>query len=263
MRRRLIYALVLFLFFVVVTEIGMRVVDPWGAWRYYSDLDALPFRDEPRGVGFSPGVYTFSGWSATILLDGSRYVPETNTRAACTIALVGDSVTFSYGVSDAETWANLVARELPNTRIINMGIPGYNAWNVARTIRHFRADGYFYYFVNNDDQPEPRWDTKWKPASAMEVYLYTWRFAQGFPYTPRPGIAEVIAEIAGNPNVVTVAIDRPSLGRDLAARYPIALIAPYTERISQADAHANVRGNWQIAEAVMPHLRALVSRVCR
>jgi hypothetical protein len=263
-RRRWIYALASFLFLVALIEVPLRVIDPWGAWRYFSEFTSVPLRADPRGYGYPPGVYTFPAWSATMLLDGNRYVPETNTHAACTVALVGDSVTFGYGVNDAETWANLVARELPDVHIINTGLPAANVWNAAKAIQHIRADGYFYLLIGNDHQAAPDWQTKtkWTPASAIEVYLYTWYFAEGLPYVPVPGFEDVVREIASNPKVMIVAFDTPGLGREMAAKYPVALVPHYTKRISRADAHATAQGNWQIAEAVMPHLRALVGKVC-
>lgn len=264
-RRRLIAALAAFLLFAATLEYGVaRIIDPWGAWRYFNDLASLysHYRTDPRGFVVAPGDYHFEGWTATILLDATRYVPETSTWASCTVALVGDSVTFGLGVSDDATWANLVARELPRVRIINTGVPAYNAQNAATTMKQVQADGYFYLLIGNDDEPPPNWQNARPPAWAIQVYLYTWQFAARDPYVPMPGIEGVISEIASSPKVMIVAFDSPGLGRDLAAKYPISLIRPYTERISRADSHANEQGNWQVAEAVMPHLRALISKVC-
>ncbi|HLD08336.1 MAG TPA: hypothetical protein VJB60_04710, partial [Candidatus Peribacterales bacterium] len=42
------------------------------------------------------------------------------------IALVGDSITFGYGVADDETLAAHLQTFLPNFDIQNAGVPGYN-----------------------------------------------------------------------------------------------------------------------------------------
>ena len=40
------------------------------------------------------------------------------------IVVLGDSMAFSYGVEDNEAWPNLLAEQLPGSRIINLGLIG-------------------------------------------------------------------------------------------------------------------------------------------
>jgi GDSL-like Lipase/Acylhydrolase family len=44
--------------------------------------------------------------------------------ATADIVAVGDSLTFGYGVAPDEAWPALIARKLPNTKVINLGLIG-------------------------------------------------------------------------------------------------------------------------------------------
>src|SRR5688572_13884306 len=112
MRRAVIAVLLTFLATLAFIEGGLRLFDPLGARRYLDDAALYVYVHRARGYVMLPGVYQFSNWQVTILSDTSRAVPATNTSAPCTLALIGDSVTFGQGVSDGDTWANLMAKEL-------------------------------------------------------------------------------------------------------------------------------------------------------
>src|SRR5688572_9029835 len=95
-------AAALVLFTLVLIEILLRSVDPWGLY-YFQDLEVMGntiFQADPvRGYLMPDGDYTFTRWRAHIR-DGGRVLPATNIQADCTIAILGDSVAFGYGVND-------------------------------------------------------------------------------------------------------------------------------------------------------------------
>ena len=155
MRRAVAAVCLSILALVLALEFGLRLTDPLGALRYFGDLRAVyaAYREDVSRYAMRPGSYTFSNWQAIILPDGSRRVPDT-APTDCTIVLVGDSVTFGLGVSDGDTWANLVARELPGVQLVNAGVAGASITSVAATIEATRADGYVYLIIDNDDAPE-------------------------------------------------------------------------------------------------------------
>src|SRR3989338_1212867 len=43
-----------------------------------------------------------------------------------TLALLGDSITFGYGVEDNETLGAVLQREFPEHAVVNAAVPGYN-----------------------------------------------------------------------------------------------------------------------------------------
>jgi hypothetical protein len=261
-RRTVVAVLLAFLATVGAIEGGLRLVDPLGALRYFGDLRSVYalYQEDKRGFVIAPGAHAFSNWQATILPDTTRRVPDTRATD-CTIALVGDSVTFGLGVSDDATWANLVARELPDVHVINAGVPAYNVWNVAATVERVKADGYLYLLVANDDEPAPNWREAGKPSQtwAIRQYLYVLEFSASDPYTPRPGALDEVRKLTANPAVRVVAFDVPGLSREARA----TLIPLYTRRISRADPHADAEGNAQIAASILPIVTELAATRCR
>ena len=58
---------------------------------------------------------------------GFRCMPPVSGTTRCVLFL-GDSCTFGLGVDDEQTFPAVAQRMLPNTRCINMGVPGYTAF---------------------------------------------------------------------------------------------------------------------------------------
>jgi hypothetical protein len=133
MIRRLTFVCFAFLFSLVILEGLLRILDPWGVMAYIGDLVAYASGTAPdplRGYVLAPGAYHMPRWSATVLPDHSRLVPDANTVATCRIVILGDSASFGHGVNDGETWVNLLARQYPNVRVIDAGLDGYNIDNI-------------------------------------------------------------------------------------------------------------------------------------
>ena len=53
------------------------------------------------------------------------------------IVTVGDSLTFGYGVAPDEAWPAVVARELPDTKVINLGLIGAGFQQYLRVYETF------------------------------------------------------------------------------------------------------------------------------
>jgi lysophospholipase L1-like esterase len=59
--------------------------------------------------------------------DGSRRMPAV-TGARQPVAFLGDSCTFGVGVNDEQIFAALLQQRLPGLRAIDLGVPGYTAY---------------------------------------------------------------------------------------------------------------------------------------
>lgn len=260
--RKLIVGLFTVLITVAVVEGGLRLFDPWGALRYYSDQAALYrsfIADPQNGYHPLPGVYQFSNWQATILPDGSRRVPDSQPNG-CTVVFVGDSLTYGIGVNDADTWVNLLARSL-SIHAINAGVYSYNAERVRdRLVVYPGAALFIYLFIGNDGDPDPDWQASASAHLAIHDYLYTLdattpRLSTNPPvYTPdfMPAL-EVLKQ-----RTVIVAFDTEGLSRQIGAH----LIPSYTHHISYADAHPDRIGHQEIAAAMRPLVQASAERIC-
>jgi hypothetical protein len=286
-RRRLIKRVrrgfIISLFSILITlgaiELILRIWDPWGAVRYMQDMDQMAsnFIEDPyRDYTMKPGVYHFSNWSATILDSKTRNVPNTNPNSKCQIAMVGDSATFAHGVSDADTWVNLIARQLPDVHILNAGGDGFNIDSVFGTLNGFPdVNGFLYLMINNDAEPAFRWN---RSFAAITIYLFYAKLFGIIPSPPSTNASEsetvgsssyshfydVFEKLLLDKRVIVVAFDMGGLTDEASKRYTqdVHIIPFYTTINSPADSHADVNGNKEIATNILPYVKALVNRVC-
>ncbi len=146
-RRRLIKALAILVTTLITVEAMLYWIDPLGVYVYLSDQDTFFTQQvivlSPDGYALKPGEYHFRHWQFSANQDGNRSVPASH-GGNCTIAVLGDSVSFGWGVNDEDTWVNLLATANPGINIINTAKPGYSAGNIRRAIDLFPADGYIY-----------------------------------------------------------------------------------------------------------------------
>jgi hypothetical protein len=271
-RHIVIYVLTSFLFTILFFDGLLRWFDPWGVNRQATDSRMLLehiIPDSRRTYELAPGTYQYSNWTTTILPDGSRLVPNTNQAANCTLVLAGDSVTFGYGVSDSETWANVLARKLSNIRIINAGVYGYNAAEALKTIQAFpSADFYLYMYIPNDGDDPQGWQYKDQATrsgylpSLMSAYIFI--ALGGAPQQPvRPFFWPTIAQINSHPNVIMFGVSGVGSADDLRDRYPASRWIPaWTGTNSRSDAHPNPKGHQEIAESIYPFVRTAAQKWC-
>lgn len=255
MQRKILWRIIAALFILLATILGIEgmliIADPMGV-AYYTDLDTFYANATPieNGYRMTPGDYMLSSWQYRINDDGSRYVP--NNGDSERVYFVGDSITFGWGVNDAETWVNLVAQQL-DIDAINAGVPGYNATQVLSVIDALPDDANIVYLsFSNDNHPAI------SLHSQLEFYSRTHMLIQVLQQqtmTRRdPLFMQSFREIANDDRVTILAFAGDEYG-SMAARYGAHLIPPYTQRISAADFHANVDGNREIAAGVLSVLK--------
>lgn len=267
---RLIAFLIVVILSLVIPECTLQAVDPWQVKPYFADLTLLfdsAVSDDARGYVLPAGVYRFSNWSATILDDHSRLVPDTSL-SDCLIAFVGDSVTFGHGVNDADTWVNVLAQRFRQAQMVNAALNGYNASQVLATIREGRASGFFYTLVNNDADPIFDWQRK-PPPMLYEPILPVYLYVLGNQQTPDfmrdyEAFDAALESMKQMPDqyatghVTIVGFE----GDPLATRAGVPTVPSWTHDNSPTDRHANAEGNVQIADAMQPFVHALIERAC-
>lgn len=268
---------------VPMLEITLRVVDPWGL-KYFDDLAVLwdaVVEHPQRGYALPPGTYQFSNWKATILPDSTRWLPA-NHEGQCKVLFLGDSVTWSHGVSDEETWVNVVAGQLPTANVINAALNGYNSENVRRALEEFpAAHVIIYLIVGNDMEPTMGWENGWlrQPRLLMlDKYARYWQLSRGFGNTP--AVANTSAEppppdphyqrfeadldaLSRDPRVVFLAIPG-FLDPGLISKYNI-FVFPKGDgrgRISVVDPHPNAEGSRNMATIALPVIQAAMGERC-
>lgn len=259
--KRLLVALILVPIFL---EIGLRLVDPWGMGRYIDNLRSVYATfapDEARDFVMRPGHYTFRGWSATILPDGSRLVPGTNVQSPCTVILAGDSLTFGMGVDDDQTWASLLAAQLPAVHLINTGVVSYQIDEVAATIRAFPGKVVIYLLIGNDNEQR-------SAIQSVPYSSYLSMYMQDLLDHPSGALYMTDDEFLGkvgsllDRGVIIVGFDEP-LARKAQARYPqVILISRYTHTLAPSDSHPDPAGHREIAASLLPLIRQLVQSRC-
>lgn len=221
------------------------------------------FISQDGGYRMLPGLHTFSNWSASINADGFRNVPDTHS-AACSIALVGDSLTFGFGVNDADTWVNLLARDFPNVYILNAGVTGYNANQVLTTIEQVRAAGYFYLMIWNDAEPPLAIDSRWPDnnISALSLYILWLRAVE--PPSDMGAFSDAVRNIEARPDtqIIGFQTEPPGIYAWVAEHYSTPLILLYTHVNSHADSHPNMEGNKEIEVEIKPLFAQFAHRIC-
>lgn len=244
---------------VLLVEVLIYNVDPLGLMRYQHGLKVLHASMIPTDAGYriADGTHDAGGYVVTID-NGTRVVPDSNASASKTLVFIGDSVTFGMGVNDNETFVNLIAREMQGYRVINTGYGAYNIDNIEDTRALYPdADCVVYLASANDAEPRPTFrgvPYAYTPAIVAHVRLYqTVRAQQPVTYDDWLQRAERLRD--GGVLVAAFA-HTPLADAVTESGAPIALIPGYTEAVSAADSHPNARGHQQIADALLPAVRA-------
>lgn len=271
--RRNISVIAIFIIVVCIPAIGveglLNMVDPHGTRQYMGDLRVLMSRYEYNGVQpvLADGIHQFSDWSATVM-NSQRSVPDTSL-SDCGILIIGDSMSFGWGVDDTETWANQLAIVFPDAQFTLFGFPGWNARDVREAIDATAADGYVYLLISNDHEPEtnPNPATSLEYRYAVQDYLYWYRKAttgQGASVNPPGWFWDDMAYFDAMDNLLWLGFNDRQLPQMVAERYPITLIDRYpdTGRISATDGHPNAAGHQQIADAITKDIETFIEDAC-
>jgi lysophospholipase L1-like esterase len=263
--RTLIALLFGFILSVLLLELLLSF-DPWG-FRQYRDQRILfeHIRPAPAGWTYDPGVYDlpYSKTTVTMLDDGTRLVPHTNVNADKTLVILGDSVAFGYQVSDDQTFADALARQLPDVHVINAAITAYNSANVLRQLQNYPdADYFLWLIVRNDADPE------FDPPHHQPVPTFSWTAlyliylpvvlgdhidSYAHPLRDMNRYLREATEITADPRVLAVGFDNV-----LTPITPNAVsITPYPNTMmnSASDSHPNPQGHQFLADEILPLLQ--------
>ena len=131
-----------------VIELGLRVHGdrPWAQARIDPRIPILFEADPTLGWRAKPGRYVVPSTDGsaprrvTILADRSRDTgaPE-NTEP--TVAFLGCSLTFGWGVSDDETFVWRIQQKHPQWHIANLGVPAYGTYQSYLRLEQLLASG--------------------------------------------------------------------------------------------------------------------------
>ncbi len=279
-RRKIIGGLLAILITILTLDALLFWLDPLGAVqaRHAQTTFFLLMQPHETGYRLQTGTHQIHNYTMTVTEAGNRDVPDTNRQAACTIAVIGDSLTMGIGVEDNQTWVNLLAQQFENVRFINAGRSDYSAPNILALKDNTPAEGYIWLIIENDSIEAFRlWlfvptGNPYLPATRLYVRYIRQQFRpHTHEQTGRPfnlarfdGIA---AQIFEAPDAIGFALDLPqaeSIGAAVAQRYDnVHLIAPYNGRISAADGHPSPAGHIEIASAMQPYLTDFVETICK
>ena len=272
--RRLLGTALLVVLTLVLIEVLLRVTDPFGA-AYFGDLAGNFYDvaiDDPCGYVVPPGEYHASHWSFSIQPDHTRTVPDTNPDAPRTLVFVGDSVTFGYGVEDAETFVNLVAQALPDWRVINDSYPGWNIQNLEGAwAQHPDADLIFVLTITNDltESYLTPGQRGWRPLYIQAYAMWVGWIFTGFP-TPapetlaalEPGWIASISALAADPRVTFLTIDTAGdYEQRVASMFPdkTVILENYTGLVSTVDSHPNPASHVFLAAQIIPVVQSRIA----
>ncbi len=168
---------------LVLTELGLRILNPWGIEFFH----IMPYHmqgmlDDPQLGYVHPKSISYSLGSIRVKLNSQglrdEEIPFIKPYGEKRILMLGDSVTFGWGVDQGKTVSDnleLLLKEKTGEdwRAINAGVNGYNSEQEAI---YFRTTGSLYnpdivilIFVNNDVDP------------ILEPNITTWRRYPSLP----------------------------------------------------------------------------------
>lgn len=272
LRRIIIITIITSFMFIVSAELFFRFVDPLGIYGYISSLAQLYDRIElvPGGYRIESGTHEFNQYTATILENGTRIVPETNAESTCTLVAIGDSVTFGQSVDDGLTWVDVLAQS-DSVNWINAARPGYNIDNLIYLPQEYEADGYVWLVIQNDHALSwtPR-NTDNRQRLVTSLYL---RFS----------ILPALQRFSGNQQSQTeTTVENPPghwlSGMEQMEQYPVLkfgwdtppaswlddviLIDRYTSLVNPFDGHPDAEGHRQLADTMRAEVDAFIEDVC-
>jgi hypothetical protein len=275
-------ALVSVIVTLVIADFLVGRLDPWGL-HYLDDLRVLYngyIADDVRGYRLQDGSYAFRNWTATIT-HGTRNIPDTGAADDCTLIMLGDSVTFGQGISDDQNWVNLVARALPAVQIINTGVPGYSSTNILGSYQAFPdADAYIYLIAGNDSDPAFS-ITELKQQAELFGYrpwlvrymayilrdAHSGQAGSATDETPdRSRFYSELDQLISDERMTLVGLlndPNPLAEAVIEHGYAIKTIEYWTHFISRVDGHANVEGNQQIADQMIPIAEEVTGQLCQ
>jgi hypothetical protein len=270
-RKTIIIILITSILILLLLNPFLRYVDPWGSVAYHYSLRQLiqygGFVRDGK-LAYQPGRHELLAYTVTINPDNTRYIPA-NSGGECTIAFVGDSITFGQSVNDAETFVNLIAADMPGINFINPSVVGYNTADVRYLLDLYAANGYVYLMIENDALPTEQREAiiflSDEFPSPLHVYLADYHFRQPgmLPNYELDRFHDDVAYLTNRSDIMIFGFEGYPLIEATAAQYRhITLIPRYTHVKSISDAHPNAAGHRQIYEAIREAVRAFIVARC-
>lgn len=276
-------ALLLVLMPLLLLEGLLQIFDPWGIY-FFDDMAMMANAFEPheeRLFYLPDGIYQFSRWTVSIENE-ARILPTPSADTDCRIVLLGDSVTFGYGVNDDEVWAYLLAQEFPNVEFINTGITAYNSYNVRQTHEVFPdADAYLYSVIYNDWEPNlnpSKFNDHSNNAASMpfivrygNFFLHHSSTSATREFTPEElsvhprfeRFYDDIEAIVADERVILLGFENSLTTLALiGGGYDLYQVEYPRYPISYADGHINAEGNAVLAERLKPIMQEIVDNYC-
>lgn len=258
-------SLIILIACLLAADLFLVVVDPLGAHAYADDnarLASVAFPDAATGYMLAPGTHYLTRSVVTIGRDGRRIVPDTDSEADCTIAALGDSITFGFGVNDDATWVNQLARLYPDVRFINTAYSGYNSDNIRGAYENTIADGYVYLIINNDTGYPAVWEPNWRDKESLTGVAAYLAMASRQSRPRWPAFEEDMRVIFDG-DVLAFTFQEYELAAWLQDRYPQTIALPFwTSNNSRADNHPDRTGHTQIANSMVGHFDSWIEGVC-
>lgn len=247
----------------LMLEVLLRLTDPLGWYAAAaSPTSAEIMCSDPRGYSVCVGTHiNEAGITVTALDDRTRLVPDTDTSVKTTLYIVGDSVTFGTGVSDGDTYSNLIAQHCPTLHVKNLGVIGYNIDRLTKSFEQYPdADVYLWLAIPNDVEsdgvyPFPRAYL----STATEVYIT--RFVRNLK--PQDATIDDAVWDAYIPKVEAIldkyqpifVVQDDKFGQRLKESVPaVNVIEHYLHVLSAADSHPNITGHQELAREILPLL---------
>jgi lysophospholipase L1-like esterase len=143
---------------LVAAEILVRVAGPEIEIVFRESI--APIDDPVLGYGLRPGA---TDGEARISTQGlrDRDYPQPKPDGVVRLAVIGDSIAFGYGNPPEQTFPKRLEEHFapcraPRVEVMNLGVPGYNAVQVAARLRAFgvalEPDAVVYGYSLNDPQ---------------------------------------------------------------------------------------------------------------
>lgn len=248
--------------FIVILEIIVAMLDPLGIAAYRNGLAMLRSIRYPTNEGYAlnDGQHTIEHWTVTVE-NGLRVVPDTNKSASKELIILGDSVAFGFGVDDSDTFANLIARQLPDWHVINTAQTGYSIGNIERTSSLYpEAECLVYVSVSNDNESDV--------LNGTETYVYMPALLAYGQYYVLRSIYPVVgyddwlkrAKALFDSGVLITVFDESRQAESVKnANLPFPIIPRHKSTVSYGDSHPDATAHQAITDSLMP----LITEWCK
>lgn len=173
-----------FLVFLLITEIGLRVVNP-EALEYYRVQKQIHVFNNDYLVDLEPNVnvrikHIQNRFNIKFQTNSRGFRSEETNNSLPQIGCIGDSVTMGFGVSNGETFCSLLDGYKDKTGVtyqsVNLGVDAYGPSAIERklekNLNNLNLKLLFYFPSNGDDIDEANFYSKMQDRSKFLIFKY-------------------------------------------------------------------------------------------